>query len=158
MKILFTAFNGKTNTSKLLLDKINASHKLYLKNSHTTSAIQLENELKKNDYDLIISIGQAPRLKDSIKIEETGASRVSDIKYKTNYDYTSMKKNMKNKGYRVIISNNAGRFICNSLYFNGLKYIYENNLKTKMIFIHIPKIKNITNIDNMASIFDEENF
>ena len=37
MKILFTAFNGKNNSSKILLDMINTKNKLYLKNSFTTS-------------------------------------------------------------------------------------------------------------------------
>ena len=39
MKILFTAFNGEKNSSKLLLDKINGNNKLYLKNSFQTSIV-----------------------------------------------------------------------------------------------------------------------
>lgn len=42
MKILFTTFNGKNNSLKILLDKINSDNKLYLKNSFETSVIQLE--------------------------------------------------------------------------------------------------------------------
>ena len=61
MRILYTAFNGKANSSKLLLDNIkcNESDKLYLKNSFVTSVDQLQNKLVKNNYDLIISFGQA---------------------------------------------------------------------------------------------------
>lgn len=33
MKVLYTAFNGKNNSSKILLDAITATDKLYLKNS-----------------------------------------------------------------------------------------------------------------------------
>ena len=29
------------------------------------------------------------------------------------------------------------------IYYNGLKYIYENKLNIKMIFLHIPYMKNI---------------
>ena len=36
-----------------------------------------------------------------------------------------------------------------------IKYIKENHLKTKMLFIHIPKIKEIDNLDLLASIFNE---
>ncbi len=61
MNILYTAFNGKNNSLKVLLDciKINNKNKLYLKNSFNTSVVQLNNKIKNNDYDLIISFGQA---------------------------------------------------------------------------------------------------
>ena len=47
MKILYTAFNGKDNSSKILLDKIMAENtdKLYLRNSFDTSVKQLINKL-----------------------------------------------------------------------------------------------------------------
>lgn len=47
-KILFTAFNGEANSSKLLLDKISSDNKLYLKNSFINSVKELEQELKTN--------------------------------------------------------------------------------------------------------------
>lgn len=155
MKILYTAFNGKQNSSKLLLDKINANNKLYLKNSFITSITQLEKELRKSDYDLVISFGQAPMYPDTVKIEEIG---FCNIGYKTNYDYTNMKKDLEDGGYKVIVSNDAGTYLCNNLYFHGLKYISDNKLKTKMIFVHIPEISNITDINIMANIFMEENY
>ena len=37
MKILYTAFKGSTNSSKLLLDDIKSTNKLYLTNSFETS-------------------------------------------------------------------------------------------------------------------------
>lgn len=48
MKILYTAFNGKSNSSKILLDNIIAEkdNKLYLKNSFKTSVEQLNNKIK----------------------------------------------------------------------------------------------------------------
>ena len=60
MNILYTAFKGKNNSSKLLLDYIVDNNKLYLTNSFKTSVVELQNKIKKNDYDLIISFGQAP--------------------------------------------------------------------------------------------------
>lgn len=155
MKILYTAFYGKQNSSKLLLDKINSNNKLYLRNSFITSVTQLEKELRKNDYDLVISFGQAPMYSDTVKIEEIG---FCNIEYKTDYDYTNMKKDLESGGYKVIISNDAGTYLCNNLYFHGLKYISDNKLKTKMIFVHIPEISNITDINIMANIFMKENY
>ena len=148
MKILFTAFNGKNNSSKILLDKINSKNKLYLKNSFTMSVNQLIKELNKNEYDLVISFGQAPIEKDTIKIETIGRN---NIEYKTKYDFTILKQKLDNK-FTTIISNDAGNYLCNNIYFNGLKYIEDNKLKTDMIFIHIPMINNISSIKELSDI------
>lgn len=151
MRILFTAFNGKNNSSKILLDRINSENKLYLKNSFITSVNQLEKELQKNEYDLVISFGQAPLDMDTIKIETIGKG---NIEYKTEYNYALLENNLIKNNYIVIVSEDAGTYFCNNIYFNGLKYIKENNLNTKMIFIHIPSIDKISNIDNLVSIFN----
>jgi len=151
VKILYTAFNGKDNSSKILLDKITvkSADKLYLRNSFDTSVKQLINKLKK--YELIISFGQAPLDKDTIKIEVIG-KKDKDL-YKTDFNYLKIKKDIEKKGLRVYISNDAGDFLCNNLYYNGLKYIKENNINCKMLFIHIPKIENISNIELLAKVF-----
>ena len=48
MNILYTAFNGKDNSSKILLDniKISDENKLYLRNSFITSVKQLQKKIK----------------------------------------------------------------------------------------------------------------
>lgn len=151
MKILYTAFNGQDNSSKILLDKITteSKDKLYLRNSFDTSVKQLINKLK--NYELIISFGQAPLDKDTIKIEVVG-KKEKDL-YKTDFNYSKIKEDIEKIGFKVEISEDAGNFLCNNLYFNGLKYIKENNINCKMIFIHIPKIENISNIELLAKIF-----
>ena len=151
MKILYTAFNGKDNSSKILLDKITAESKdkLYLRNSFDTSVKQLINKLK--NYELIISFGQAPLDTDTIKIEVIG-KKENDL-YKTDFNYSKIKEDIEKTGFKVYISKDAGNFLCNNLYYNGLKYIKDNNINCKMIFIHIPKIENISNIDLLANIF-----
>lgn len=154
MKVLYTAFNGKNNSSKILLDAITATNKLYLKNSFNTSVTQLINEIKNNDYDLVISFGQAPIEKDTIKIETR--ANMEDY-FETNFDFTDLKDNLE-KNFKLIISDNAGNYLCNNLYYYGLKFIYENNLKTKMIFIHIPKINNISHIELMANAIMNKRF
>lgn len=152
MKILYTAFNGKSNSSKILLDNIIAEkdNKLYLRNSFKTSVEQLSNKIKKNEYDLIISFGQAQLDKGTIKIETRG----NGIDYfDTDYDYNNLKKLFDENGFNTIISNDAGTYFCNNIYYNGLKYIRENNLKCKMIFIHIPQIDNIDDIRKISNMF-----
>lgn len=151
MKILYTAFNGKNNSSKILLDMIKSENKLYLKNSFTTSVKQLENEIKKNNYDLIISFGRASLDSDTIKIETTG--RGKENTYKSEFDYSNIYQKLKSD-YDVLISDDAGNYFCNNIYYNGLKIINDNNLKTNMIFIHIPDIDNITDFYKLASKFE----
>lgn len=146
MKILYTAFNGKNNSSKILLDNLDVDNKLYLKNSFKTSVIQLQNELK-NNYDLIISFGQAPLNNNTIKIETIGKGNKH---YKTNYDFDDLKNKLEASVFNVIISNDAGNYLCNHIYYHGLKYISDSKLKCDMIFIHIPK--NIDNIKLLAQI------
>ena len=152
MKILYTAFNGKSNSSKILLDNIivEEDNKLYLKNSFKTSVEQLSKKLKKDRYDLIISFGQAPIDKETIKIETRG----NGIDYfETDYDYNNFKKLFEKNGFNVVISKDAGNYLCNNIYYNGLKHIRENNLKCKMIFVHIPQIDNINDIKKISAIF-----
>ena len=151
MKILYTAFNGKDNSSKILLDIIIVDNKdkLYLRNSFDTSVKQLIKKLKK--YESIISFGQAPLDKDTIKIEVIG--KKENTLYNTDFNYSKIKEDIEKTGFKVYISEDAGNFLCNNLYYNGLKYIKENNINCKMIFIHIPKIENISNIDILATVF-----
>ena len=152
MKVLYSAFNGKSNSSKVLLDNINTkeNNKLYLKNSFKTSVEQLKNKIKNNEYDLIISFGQAPLNRNTIKIETRGNDNVY---YETNYDYSKLKEKLEEKNFNVVISKDAGNYLCNNIYYNGLKYINEQKLKCRMIFIHIPEINNIDDIKKLSNLF-----
>lgn len=151
MEILYTAFKGKTNSSKMLLDRITTENKLYLTNSFVTSVDELKQELKRKHYDLIISFGQAFLDLDIIQIE-TIAKGNENI-YKTKYDYSKLKDKLKNE-YKVIVAKKACNYLCNNIYYNGLKLIEENNYNTNMLFIHIPKINNISDINALANIFN----
>lgn len=146
MNILYTAFNGETNSSKVLLDNIESENKLYLKNSFTTSVEQLYKELDNKKYDLIISLGQAPLDRDTIKIETIASG---EKQFETNYDYRDLESCLKDE-FSVVISKDAGNYLCNNIYYYGLKYIDENRLNIKMIFIHIPKTKNISYISKLS--------
>lgn len=151
LEILYTAFNGKLNSSKILLDKIKTSNKLYLRNSFVTSVKQLKNKIKLDNYDLIVSFGQAPLEQDNIKIEIVGKNQ--DQIYESNFEYLQLKDKLEKNNYKTEISRDAGNWYCNNIFFNGLKYIKENNLKCKMIFIHIPFIDKISNIEDLSKLF-----
>lgn len=145
-RVLFTGFKGKTNSSKLVLDNILDGDKLYLTNSFNTSVKELYKEI--NKYDYIISLGQSDIKSDNIKIEKYGSNLETDFDIDELYNYLFYYY------YKVTISNNAGNHLCNNIYYYGLKKIYEENLNTKMVFIHIPKIKNISDIEKLSRIIE----
>lgn len=153
MKVLFTAFKGKNNSSKLLLDRIdcNEDDKLYLTNSFKTSVDELKKKILNNKYDLIISFGQLKMPANVVKIENNG---IGDKIYQTTYDYSLLKEKISNSGLKVVISNRTN-YLCNNIYYNGLKIIDDEHFDCKMIFIHIPKINVIENIDLIANIFND---
>jgi len=141
-KILCTGFKGNTNSSKVLLDNLSKDINLdclYIDNDFEKGEWQLKDKIEGNKYDFIFSFGQKPVIK-SLYIERTGTN--GSEKLETNYDYTGLKVFLE-KHFRIKISENAGKYLCNNLYYKVLKYILGNKLKTKMIFIHIPYLNNI---------------
>lgn len=68
--------------------------------------------------------------------------------YKSNIDLELVKKTLPN--IALDISTDAGTFVCNDVYYQALREIYENNLNTKCCFIHLPithtKTKDINKI------------
>lgn len=142
--ILIAGFKGNKNSAKLLLDNLKTfSDKLYLDNDFEKSKEQLIEKLKTNKYNVVYAFGQKPLIK-SIYIEIIGQKE--NNKYLTNYDYQKLSSYL-GKYYKVKISENAGNYLCNNVYYEELKYIKDNNLNIKMIFIHIPCLKNINIID-----------
>ncbi len=49
------------------------------------------------------------------------------------------------------ISNEAGKFVCEALYYSVLKHCLENGLKTQVIFVHVP----ILTPDNQENIIND---
>lgn len=153
MKVLVGGFRGSTNSARLIIDKIASKYrleKLYLVNSFETSKNQLEDLLRKQKYDLIILFGQKPKV-NSIYLECQAC--INGNKLITDHNNDRLAEMLTESGFSIKISNNAGNYLCNHIYFNGLKYIQDNNLNTKMIFIHIPSVNKIENIDDLAHVF-----
>lgn len=153
MKVLIGGFRGSTNSSKIIIDKItsdNILEKLYLVNSFETSKNQLEDILQNQEYDLIIMFGQKPKV-NSLYLECQACIRGNILI--TNHKYDSLEKMLTGSGFTTVISNNAGNYLCNHIFYIGLKHIQDNNLNTKMIFIHTPSVNNIESIDSLAHVF-----
>jgi pyrrolidone-carboxylate peptidase len=150
--VLIAGFKGNNNSAKILLDNIACKTVdiFYLDNDFEKSETQLINCIKNKTYDFIFIFGQKPVIK-SIYIEQIG----QDInkKLETNFDFNELNMFLQ-KYYKTKISKNAGKYLCNNIYFKGLKYIKDNKLNIKLLFIHIPYIKNM-DIKIFSKIFME---
>ena len=69
-------------------------------------------------------------------IEDGGNAYFTDIPLSTVCEEVSR------MGIPCKISNTAGLYVCNSTYYNALNEIFEKRLKTKAVFVHLPKISN----------------
>ena len=142
INVLCTGFKGNNNSSKVLLDNLSKNTNLnclYLENDFIVSEKQLTDIIKNNECDFIFAFGQKPVIK-SIYIEKIG--KYESKKLETQYEINDLKYYLE-KYFKIKISENAGNYLCNNIYYKGLKYIFENNLKTNMVLIHIPYLKNI---------------
>jgi pyroglutamyl-peptidase len=45
-------------------------------------------------------------------------------------------KSLAKKGYNVMTSDDAGRFVCNYVYYHSLRFAEQNG--TKSLFVHVP--------------------
>ncbi len=142
-RILLTAFQG--TSAELLIKDTEKYFTLFLPNDKVKDSEILMDAISKKEFDFVLSFGQRPNIKDKVHIETT--ARDGEFQIDTSFDYDMLKCLFEQKGIVAKISHNAGTSFCNRLYLNGLKYIEQNDLNTKMIFVHVPFAKNITNLD-----------
>lgn len=149
--ILLTAFC--CTSSELLLEGTEIYETLVLPNDKVKDSEKLIDVISKGKYDYIISFGQRPNIKNKVHIE-TSANK-KEFHISTNFDCDKLEMLFKQSQIISKISHNAGTSFCNELYLNGLKYIFQKNLDTKMVFLHIPFTKNIDDFNSFSKqIFD----
>lgn len=147
MRILLTAFEN--TSSQVLVKSISGYDRLILENDKIKSVKQLEQALQNENLRYIVSFGQRPVIKNKIHIEDTAL--ISGKVLETSFDTARMKQAFENHKLSVKLSHYAGTSYCNNIYYHGMRMIAENRLNTKMVFIHIPYMKNIS---NAADFFD----
>ena len=139
--ILLTSF--RDTSSELLLKEFNEFPVLVLPNDKVRDSELLIEMLllSKTHYDYVLSFGQRPNIKDKVHIETT--AREGEVCLDTVFDCERLRLLFEQNGIQAKLSHNAGTSFCNKLYWNGLKYIEEHELETRMVFIHVPFGKNI---------------
>lgn len=145
--VLLTAFKG-TSSEKIIRRFDNNYCKIVLENDKNKSVKQLVNAFESSKINYIFAFGQKPVIKDKIYIETAG--KISDTIYNTDFDTGRLADILKSCGFSVRISSNAGTSFCNHIYTCGMKYISENNYDTKMVFIHVPFEKNISDFNDYS--------
>ena len=153
MKVLVTAFkpfnNLENNYSMEVLNYITDVDKVVIDVCYDYSYQELVSKFDLKLYDLIIALGEA-RMRNILTLE-TQAKNISSCSLKDNMNqlkkdeviiegndeilYTKVKIEKVSK--IVQLSNDAGKFVCNNLYYHLL-----NNHPDKAIFIHIPNCNN----------------
>ena len=146
MNTLLTAFCGENNSSKLLLDNIAHANKILLTNSFDKSSKQLIDAIDKTHPSQIISFGQKPN-SNCLTIETVARK---DDAIKTDFDIKEITEILEKNSVEYVLSGNAGNYLCNHIYYEGLNYIKENGLQTKMIFIHLPSVKQFANFNAVS--------
>lgn len=47
---------------------------------------------------------------------------------------------LKARGFPALVSNNAGRYVCNSIYFNALAWVEASQTGIPSVFVHVPPV------------------
>lgn len=117
--------------------------------------IQHINEVKP---DVLIMLGQAKT--DFIRIERVAINLMDSRKpdndgyipdetpinpdgcpaYFSNLSVKVLRDSLNKIGIETKVSNSAGLYVCNKVYYTVLEHIAVHNLNTKAVFIHLPRI------------------
>ena len=143
------AFCG--TSAELLIKSVKKYETLFLPNDKVKDSEKLIDVITNERFDYVISFGQRSNIKDKVHIETT--AKDGEFYINTNFDFDRLKALIEENGVISKISHNAGTSFCNKLYLKGLQYISQNNLDTKMVFIHIPFMKNIADFDSFCKQF-----
>jgi len=145
-RVLLAGFDGAQNAAKVLLDECTGDfEKLCLVNDFDVCAAQMERAVEAG-YDFILVLGQKPGVK-SLYIETMGRG-LADC-YETVFDYSGLGNALKVAGYAVRISQNAGNYLCNHVYYHGLRAAKE---RTQILFLHVPYLKNMPAPTRIAAV------
>lgn len=181
MKVLVTGFEPfgsiSTNCTELVLQELKANPKidtLLLPVENNKCFSYLQKKMTEVEYDYVILLGQASkRSRISIErvalnlydfpIEDNLGKQIIDQRIIENeenalFSTLPIKKILKDLGERGIeaeISNSAGTYICNELFFKGLNS--TKNIKTHLGFIHLPLVSeqnciNFTTVWNLSHL------
>ena len=133
LRILLTGFKGKNNSSSILVQSISENYRLL-----TNSFEGLKKDIEEIDegFDFLIMFGCDKNLKDSVQIERFAEKNGEKIA--SALDLENISKNLAAAEINNFISDSPSHYLCNEAYWHALR-----KFNGKVVFIHIPTIKNI---------------
>ncbi len=134
MKILYTGFKGKNNTSFKLVSAFEGE-KVFLTNSFNGLKTDIDNINEK--FDWVYMFGLDKNLKESVRIEKCAEKERRRIY--TTLDLESICKELSSENVNYFVSDEPTHYLCNEAYY----YMLEK-MSGKAVFIHIPSLKNMT--------------
>ncbi len=119
---------------------------------------RVESLIKSCKPKVVILTGQAPgrtrislerfalNILDFTELDESGVSILGKtIEAEGPHAYKSsiknlgvLQKKLVAKGFPVEVSNHAGTYLCNQIYYHALHYSAKHKLKCKILFVHLP--------------------
>lgn len=145
VKILLTSFqtwlpHQKSNSSDDLLEisqksnPVDVADLFYLRHLPVDieqASHKVIREIEQIQPEVVICCGMAEK-RTKLTIE-SNASCVNECLY-TSVNLTDLVKTLK----ITEVSHDAGKFVCEGLYYQLLKYIVTQHLNTRCIFVHVP--------------------
>ena len=133
---LFIGFKGKRNSSGLLVNEFSKKPCLL---TNSFSGVQKDIESIDGTYDYVIMFGCNKSLKDFVRIERFAEK--GGVKNETSLDIKLLSEVLTRDGIANAISEVPTYYLCNEAYWYALQ-----KFEKKVVFIHIPTLKNIDNI------------
>ena len=169
MKILVTAFepfgdsalNSSWEVAKLLPDSIGSCKitKGLLPVDFRTAGDRLRSYIERHTPDVVLMLGQSRKfaglsiervalnLMDAANPDNSGYIPVNELihadgatAYLTTFPVRELTEACHHKGIAAQISNSAGTYVCNRVYYEALYLIAKNSLPVQALFIHLPFI------------------
>lgn len=134
LRVLYTGFKGKNNSSYQLLSKI-FGQKLFLTNSF--DGLKKDIMSITDRYDMVIMFGLDTSLRDMVRIESVAA--MEGMIETTVVDCNDICRRLIASGIPCGVSEIPTKYLCNAAYYHMLQKV-----SGKAVFIHIPSLKNMS--------------
>lgn len=132
MKVLYTGFKGKNNSSYQLIQLIQGN-KLLLTNSF--EGVKRDIEKMEVSYALTVMFGLDKTLKNRVRIERV--AEYGGVQLQTDVDVECVKDMFSECGIICDIAATSTKYLCNAAYWHML------SKNKNAVFIHIPTTKNM---------------
>ena len=146
-KILVIGFKGMNNSSKMLVEQLSSEHVLL---TNSFSGLKRDIDSISTDYESVLLFGADKNLTSTVRIEkcaEKDGQRIDSV-----VDLRKIAESLEKAGIESFISEVPTAYLCNEAYWYLLK-----KYSGRVVLIHIPTIKHITNdfVENMKLVFEK---